>query len=320
MRKLEYQQGLLDEPAELEESDFLESIARAIFRKGGGLLGELLNPAETGLDEGYLDDQGRLVVTEPLVRERNFRNWFGDSKVVDEEGRPKVMYHSGIGDSADNWEYLRPSLYRGAVFVSSDPESASYAARSSSRELNRYGQSERMYPVLVKGSSIFGESVPPLLSDVEVQEFSADDAGQKKYDAWWQTVKKEMHQKIDGLEEEDQVKEMAKELADLEMKRLMVMDTSDPDKIVVRFSSKKGNPIPWQIFERGKSYSDHDGIGRRAIQLLGYDAAHISDEGKETIGVFEPTQIKSIHNRGTYNPDDPDMLGYYQRRKGLLDS
>jgi len=50
-RKLEQQQGLLDEPTDLEESDFLESIARTIFRKGGGLLGELLNPAETGLDE-----------------------------------------------------------------------------------------------------------------------------------------------------------------------------------------------------------------------------------------------------------------------------
>jgi hypothetical protein len=62
-KKLEQQQGLLDTPAEATESDFLESIARTIFRKGGGLLGELVNPTETGLDEGYLDDQGRLVVT-----------------------------------------------------------------------------------------------------------------------------------------------------------------------------------------------------------------------------------------------------------------
>ena len=36
--------------------------------------------------------------------------------------------------------------------------------------------------------------------------------------------------------------------------------------------------------------------------------------------IFDPRKVKSIHNRGTYNPDDPDLLGYYQRRSGLLDA
>jgi hypothetical protein len=33
---------------------------------------------------------------------------------------------------------------------------------------------------------------------------------------------------------------------------------------------------------------------------------------------FEPTQIKSIHNRGTYNPDDPDLLGMNTMNMSLL--
>jgi hypothetical protein len=39
---------------------------------------------------------------------------------------------------------------------------------------------------------------------------------------------------------------------------------------------------------------------------------------KDSYLVFRPTQIKSIHNRGTYNPDDPDLLGMNTMNMSLL--
>ena len=251
MRKLEYQQGLLDEPAELEESDFLESIARTIFRKGGGLLGELLNPAETGLDEGYLDDQGRLVVTEPLVRERNFRNWFGDSKVVDEEGRPLVMYHGSPSKKIKSFK--NPRSIGDAYWFAYDPELA--------QEFT--GNNGKIQEVYLKADQILDMKKNP----ETIKEFESWMQENKTPNAW----------------------------------------------NIIRYIQAVGLPnfgfAPVYDFAREKGY-DGVRLQERTEGSEGWDA--------ESIGVFEPTQIKSIHNRGTYNPDDPDLLGMNTMNMSLL--
>jgi len=238
LRKLEYQQGLLDEPTDLDESDFLESIARTIFRKGGGLLGELLNPAETGLDEGYLDDQGRLVVTEPLVRERNFRNWFGDSKVVDEEGNPLVVYH---GTGADIKEF-KPA---GRQDTSSE-EALDWFRNRISKNENIPLHSWRM-------GSFF--SPKPEYTDSYTNEGKG-----MVYPVY---LKAENPAWRDNVEKTYKVTNPKK----------------TPDALIIH----------------------HNGDINEIV-------------------VPDPTQIKSIYNRGTFDPEDPDILSYREPMAGLLSS
>jgi len=84
VRKLEYQQGLLEEtPDELDPLSLLGAAATGISRKAGGLLGELLTPSTL---------EAPTFVRGP-EREQNFANWFGSSKMVDEFGEPLVFYH-----------------------------------------------------------------------------------------------------------------------------------------------------------------------------------------------------------------------------------
>ncbi|HEX4843210.1 MAG TPA: LPD38 domain-containing protein [Limnobacter sp.] len=45
-----------------------------------------------------------------------FKRWFGDSKVVDSEGRPLVVYHGTRGD----FNEFKPSKYDGGIYFSSD--------------------------------------------------------------------------------------------------------------------------------------------------------------------------------------------------------
>ena len=67
-----------------------------------------------------------------------FKRWFGDSKVVDESGRPLVVYHGTNQDIAE----FRPGVggpgqyadTKGAIFFSSWPEAAGFFARVKSRE------------------------------------------------------------------------------------------------------------------------------------------------------------------------------------------
>jgi hypothetical protein len=51
-----------------------------------------------------------------------------------------------------------------------------------------------------------------------------------------------------------------------------------------------------------------DPMVRNAIQDLGHDSFYVREFGKKNIGVLNPHQIKSaIGNRGTYDPNDPDI-------------
>ena len=319
-KKLEQQQGLLDTPAEATESDFLESIARAIFRKGGGLLGELVNPTETGLDEGYLDDQGRLVVTEPLVRERNFRNWFGDSKVVDEEGKPLVMYHGTTGNFSafDPLRSRASSSDQVGTFFSRDPQAAALRGKSISDyvkkeiDLNKGSIPDWLFD---RGMSVSDSVVPTFVSiknplrvetrndvDAEIAKrlvLPEDKFSEYAYEYDW--MLDHFPEDMEGLTKKD--------LADY---------YTNPDS---RFKINK------MILEG--FIMDGEGTLRPYIldSLQPYDGFIIKEDiggkdGKTSLGEvyvpFEPTQIKSIHNRGTYNPDDPDLLGANTWPRSLL--
>lgn len=89
MRKLEYQQGLLEEtPDELDPLSLLGSAVSGISRKAGGLLGELLTPSTL---------EAPTFVRGP-EREQNFQRWFQQSQAVDEEGKPLQLYHGTKAD------------------------------------------------------------------------------------------------------------------------------------------------------------------------------------------------------------------------------
>ena len=84
----------------------------------------------------------------------NFWRWFGDSKVVDEQGKPLVVYH-GTGD---DFSTFRPS-HRGAYFVTPDPEFAdNYAGEEYSIEAD--DKSPNIMPVYVKAENPFDYDNP----------------------------------------------------------------------------------------------------------------------------------------------------------------
>ena len=61
-------------------------------------------------------------------------------------------------------------------------------------------------------------------------------------------------------------------------------------------------------------------ISRDSLIKLGYDGIFLKDEDgkiKEAVA-FDPSQLKSIFNRGTFNPKDPDILSMNQTQKGLI--
>lgn len=72
-----------------------------------------------------------------------------------------------------------------------------------------------------------------------------------------------------------------------------------------------------QGFDAGEQYiqaakGDWSYIESRDFQTFlkrnGYDGFYVEDAGVKNIGVFNPSQIKSVFNKGTWNPNDPRIL------------
>lgn len=168
---------------------------------------------------------------------RNFWNWFGDSKVVDEDGRPLVMYH-GTESMFDTFDKRKISSNTGNFgmygkgFYFSDMEStAKYYA-------NFHGKSGIVMPVYLRMAKPLYES-----------DYKKDPEYKKAREK-------------DGNDDLGRMKNTA--------------------KYIEKISKQNGN----------------DGV--------------ISINGEFV--VFEPNQIKSTQNRGTFSPDTGNI--YYQKGRG----
>jgi GGDEF domain-containing protein len=188
-----------------------------IVERGGSGSGVNLN------QEG-LAQAGRQLTSTP-----EFQNWFGDSKVVDENGQPLVMYHGSYAADKFSSFSVKGNSYLG-IYLSSDP---SYAST--------YGNA--VLPVYVKIENPFVINLP--------DEFGYN--GVISIDG-----------KIIGF-----YRELTEEVID-------TLKAKGYDGIQVHINETlPSGRLPAKSFE---------------------------------IVAFSPEQIKSVFNRGTFDPTNPNIL------------
>lgn len=84
---------------------------------------------------------------------RNFHRWFGDSKVVDEHGRPKVMYH-GTTKDFDNFDPNLANSEGGAFYFSHSSQFKNPATNANTyANTNRRSEDGSVMPVYIKMSN-----------------------------------------------------------------------------------------------------------------------------------------------------------------------
>ena len=106
-----------------------------------------------GVERPTKNSDGQPIAkSEPALR--NFWNWFGDSKVVDDKGRPLVVYHGtnaefdtfdiSKGGTATGWE----NADKGFFFTGEETPARNYARKASKNFDGRFGsRGERIMPV-----------------------------------------------------------------------------------------------------------------------------------------------------------------------------
>jgi len=134
-------------------------------------------------------------IERPQVQTPQFQQWFGNSKVKDESGKPKVMYHGTLSDVDE----FRPRRKGRGIFVTEDMPTAE---RFATDFLGREDAQPNIIPVYVRAENTFDYENPEHLQKVfdEMGDESFTTALEKKLveaDAKigdWETIEKQNFQ------------------------------------------------------------------------------------------------------------------------------
>ena len=101
----------------------------------------------------------RDVGSESMTDSAAFKKWFGDSKVVDNNGKPLVVYHGTVADITE-FKKTRTGEFGPAIYTTSDPnEAAGYAQGAGSRYLSQSPQNIMPVYVSLKNPFTLGVTV-----------------------------------------------------------------------------------------------------------------------------------------------------------------
>ena len=231
----------------------------------------------TGESRYGQDIHGHAIILDPIEKSNNFKSWFRNSKVRNQDGSPVHMFHGApkfVGNQLDpSRKGKRDDGYlgRGFYFTNSNRMASEYADT----------------PIF----DIYGEPVQeaeaPEVMEVflSVQNPVVLEAEGGLDNKTWNIFKKHIS-KTFAQHPEDRWKEIIKS-GDIE-----------PN---LRFDALTE-------FEIWYNY----GISEMA-EDAGFDAIMLDD--MREVNIFKPTQAKSVRNRGWFNPDNPDLMSQTKKKK-----
>jgi hypothetical protein len=233
----------------------------ALAAKGGKALGEALAPAAADVMEKYLtktgailkmapDSPGIEVKSAPKLNTPAFKNWFGNSKVVDEKGKPIVVYHGTKAAVSDDFAFDRKKNITAADFYFTPNKET---------------------------ASIYGAPIPVYLKAENLIDIRPDNIEAKEANAL---------QKVFKLIGED-------------------YGFDDFDSFVDVVTGGR-------MYEVGNNQRFQNAV-LGELNNIGFDGVRMVDAGfggalDESIVVFNSAQIKSVFNKGTFDPKDPRIL------------
>jgi hypothetical protein len=233
--------------------------------------------ADNGIRLGTEDvPMQRYAIRAPNTPE--FKRFFGSSKIVNEDGTPKVMYHGTARDISE----FRPKQ-AGAIFLSFSPNFAdTYTSLSEDYMAKEYLKS--------------------LPKEEEI----------KLYNQAKKIVKKE------GTNLEDELHSLLKDklqsrgnILPVFVKAENPFDYENPAHIEKILQSESGQDLyaeelpyirvgAWDLLEKPHV--------QRAIKEAGFDSFYIKEGGYKNLGVYNPAQVKSATgNIGTFDIGTPDI-------------
>jgi len=235
---------------------------------------------------------GLLTKLRAITETPAFKRWFGDSKVVDASGKPMPLYHSTFSDFVSpkvNYgedEYRRWGFHVGTKEAANNRVDLKDAEDTRNRE--RSGNAApNVMPLFVRATN------PLRLDENRSGRWGVDDIMSAVMD-------KADKKGIEGLSQED-IDSFFDDNFDLDEWLNMAEAPTEP-----RF---------WQDHAEWAPGERSDAL-KQFLKRLGYDSIVYKNDfegGGDSYIIFDPTQIKSVFNKGEFNPEKADVL--YRSRK-----
>lgn len=207
-----------------------------------------------------------------------FKNWFNGSQVVDRHGNPKIVYH------------FTPSTFR--AFDTQLSEVGSH--------FGTQAQSNSVF--IVQGDNRRGSTYPVYLSIKN--PIRLEDKG--NFDAIYNV----MPQLADIFEGDPDFKDMYDATG-------YYINSRQSNDIIQRFLKKKGyDGIVY--LNRAEGFDETNGEKPSSFDLQNLTDEEFMDrfpEAEDSWIAFDPGQIKSIANKGTFDPANPDIL--YEKSRNI---
>jgi hypothetical protein len=240
-----------------------------------------------------------------------FKEWFGDSKIVNEDGSPMVMYH---GLAKDTKDFTRKTARGAPIFLTDDTD---FAARFAADSYLQVADHPEKY--LTKEQLADGEK--RAISAIR-KDYGKDSLG------------KEMIESIkDGSPTAEAREYLQKEYVNMLPAGPHIMplyvraekpfdydNASNVRSVVNWLKDKVGlsyivvdkgfvriNDLA-KVLREGDWHTIESEDIQSAIKELGFDSFYVKEHGRKNIAVYEANQVKSATgNVGTYDLKNPDV-------------
>jgi hypothetical protein len=226
---------------------------------------------------------------------KEFKKWFKNSKVVDENGDPLVVYH-GSGAQIDAFDFAftgkgNDQVGSGFYFTTDFSEADSYKERTVNEKPKLGGNDNpNVYSVYLSIQN-------PLDSD-KIGSVSAKQI-----------------RKMLSYAPKDSLKNGLENWGDPEMmSQSQILNEAVPNYVI------ENENIVQRLFNLandffGSSPEGVKGFNTAMRDVLGYDGVSVQFDGtdKKHYVAFFPEQIKSVNNRGTFDPNDANILNQLNR-------
>jgi len=251
--------------------------------------------------DGVTFNQGGLVNTESEA----FKRWFGDSKVVDADGKPLVVYHTT--SSPVDFESFKRRLGDVGIHFGTAGQAADRADYMRGKDVKNREGAERTIPVYLSIKK-------PLRLD-DLSFWSADNLASGLENAGFS--KEEINA---ALRSSRSANGKLSALRDLIKRKgydgIVYKNTGEVEGSQVL--REKMEPLREALMEsqraRGKSLNSFDREDQQTPEYKAYgeaqqaEAKFREENGEDSWIALDPTQIKSVHNRGTFDPNDARIL------------
>ena len=271
-----------------------------------------------------------------ITKTKEFKNWFGDSKVVDENGKPLVVYHGTAdiievfderygGETTANNEY-------GAFFFTDNLEVAEDYSRQAYIRRYEGRDREKLEDYYKEQFNLTDEEIDNILDDLE----EAAENQIKTVDTYlkienpliinnnYNVSPIQDIQELIGWAKEGRYSDVVEKYVDIyDTQKYAESDIEDYRKEIEtrareNYDLEEGDTIEEYMFnDATREIMDENGIYPEMQEFDGIIIRNtIDDIGERSQGiqdtyiVFKPEQIKSVNNRGTFNPEDPNIYKF----------